>query len=184
MQADTSVCSHHIRFSYSSVHFTAWKKKSIDPFYCLEKKNLTPFHCFYLESKTNTVSCEEACCIFFCKKFNEENVKICIKRVEKMMEVEICYQSDPIESELVCEARMFGAPGLFNIITEACKAMPAEVLYSFTYLSKRYAIQCYNKTQSLSSQRQGTIIFGSMPFIFLLRTFNFFKVTKFTALTV
>ncbi|ORE01053.1 hypothetical protein BCV72DRAFT_86569, partial [Rhizopus microsporus var. microsporus] len=61
MQADTSACSHHIRFSSST----------------------GPFHCFCLEFKMNTVSREEACCIFFCKKFNEENVKICTERVEK-----------------------------------------------------------------------------------------------------
>lgn len=63
----------------------------------------------------DTVSREEACCIFYCKKFNEKNVKICTERVTKMEEAEICYRSNPTEQEIVCEARIFGAPSLFNM---------------------------------------------------------------------
>jgi hypothetical protein len=63
----------------------------------------------------NTISREEACCIFYCKKFNEENAKIYIERVGKMEEVEICYRNNPNEPELVCESRVFGAPNLFNL---------------------------------------------------------------------
>lgn len=81
----------------------------------LKKKSTGPFYCFCLESKMNIVSREEACCIFFCKKFNEENGKICTERVEKMVGVEICYRSNPTEPELVCEAQIFGAPSLFNM---------------------------------------------------------------------
>ena len=61
------------------------------------------------------VSLEEACCIFYCKKFNEENVKICAERIAKMEEVEICYRSNPNERGIVCEARIFGAPNLYNL---------------------------------------------------------------------
>lgn len=63
----------------------------------------------------NTVSFEQACCIFYCKEFNEENVKICTERVAKMENAKICYRSKPSEPEIVCEARIFGAPNLFNM---------------------------------------------------------------------
>jgi hypothetical protein len=63
----------------------------------------------------NTISREEACCIFYCKQFNEENAQICTQRVDKMEEAEICFRSNINEPEIVCEARIFGAPILYSL---------------------------------------------------------------------
>lgn len=32
-----------------------------------------------------------------------------------MEEVEICYRNNPNEPEIVCEARIFGTPNLYNL---------------------------------------------------------------------
>lgn len=63
----------------------------------------------------NIISCEEACCIFYCEKFNEENAKIYTERIAKMEDVEICYKNNPNELMLICESRMCGAPDLFTL---------------------------------------------------------------------
>jgi hypothetical protein len=58
---------------------------------------------------------KEACCIFFCKKYTEENAKIYTGRVDKLEDVEICFTYNPNEPILICEWRIYGAPGLYKL---------------------------------------------------------------------
>ncbi|KAG1135147.1 hypothetical protein G6F37_013078 [Rhizopus arrhizus] len=61
------------------------------------------------------ISKEEASCIFYCKAFEEENVKICIQNIEASPEVDLCYTNDPNEPSLVCKSRIFGSPNSYKL---------------------------------------------------------------------
>lgn len=61
------------------------------------------------------ISKEEASCIFYCKAFEEENVKICIQNIEASPEVDLCYTNDPNEPSLVCKSRIFGSPHSYKL---------------------------------------------------------------------
>ncbi|EPB82224.1 hypothetical protein HMPREF1544_11029 [Mucor circinelloides 1006PhL] len=61
------------------------------------------------------ISKEEASCIFYCKQYNEENVKVCLLNVETSPDVTLCYVNNPYEPMLVCNHRVFGAPAFYKL---------------------------------------------------------------------
>lgn len=61
------------------------------------------------------ISKEEASCIFYCKQYNEENVKVCLLNVETSPDVTLCYVNNPYEPMLVCNYRVFGAPAFYKL---------------------------------------------------------------------
>lgn len=62
----------------------------------------------------NSISREEACCVFYCKKYTQENAKIYTERVDKMEDTNICFTNNPKEPMLICESRIYGAPDLYK----------------------------------------------------------------------
>lgn len=61
------------------------------------------------------ISKEKASCVFYCKAFEEENVKICIQNIEASPEINLCYTNDPNEPSLVCKSRILGSPNSYKL---------------------------------------------------------------------
>lgn len=55
------------------------------------------------------ISKEEASCLFYCKSFEEGNVKTCMQNIEKSPDVDLCYINNPDEPMLICKSRIFGS---------------------------------------------------------------------------
>ncbi|KAI8388295.1 uncharacterized protein BYT42DRAFT_559595 [Radiomyces spectabilis] len=53
---------------------------------------------------------DHALCALFCEEFNEQNVILLRKRLEKMNDFEICYESDPAKPVLLPLRRLYGNP--------------------------------------------------------------------------
>lgn len=53
-----------------------------------------------------SISREQAICIFYCKEFNEENVRSLLKKINKLEELELCYDDDPKYPLLVTRVRI------------------------------------------------------------------------------
>lgn len=63
----------------------------------------------------NIICFEQACCMFYCKEYNDLNAKTYTDRVKEMEGIQIYYCKNPNEPKLVCETRMFGAPNLHKL---------------------------------------------------------------------
>lgn len=63
-----------------------------------------------------SISREQPICIFYCKEFNEENVRRLLKKIDTLEE--LCYDDDPKYSLLVTRvrARQFSYSHLHSII--------------------------------------------------------------------
>jgi hypothetical protein len=61
-----------------------------------------------------TITREQAICMFYCEKYNDENVAELIKRIDEMKDVDICYTEDPTEPFLVFEGKINQNPYRFH----------------------------------------------------------------------
>ncbi|KAG2192561.1 hypothetical protein INT46_002693 [Mucor plumbeus] len=52
------------------------------------------------------ISREQAVCIFYCEKFNEENVSKLSKKLDNIGDLELCYEDDPKHPLLVLRLRV------------------------------------------------------------------------------
>jgi hypothetical protein len=57
---------------------------------------------------------EQAICMFFCKEFNEENIKTLVKRIDDMKDIDVCYRDDPTDPVLVSNSMINGYPFKYN----------------------------------------------------------------------
>jgi hypothetical protein len=48
---------------------------------------------------------EQAICMFFCKEFNEENIKTLVKRIDDMKDIDVCYRDDPTDPVLISSTK-------------------------------------------------------------------------------
>jgi hypothetical protein len=62
-----------------------------------------------------TISREEAICILYCEKYTEANVETLSKRINEMIDIEICYNNDPYEPMLQCIKRIYGSPNVYHL---------------------------------------------------------------------
>lgn len=53
-----------------------------------------------------SISREQAICIVYCKEFNDENVRWLLKKIDKLEELELCYDDDPKHPLLVTCVRV------------------------------------------------------------------------------
>ncbi|KAL0074018.1 hypothetical protein F4703DRAFT_1781198 [Phycomyces blakesleeanus] len=56
----------------------------------------------------NMISKEEASCIFFCKKYSEENSMSCLNKIERMEDIELCYSTNSRRPSVQSEATIYG----------------------------------------------------------------------------
>ncbi|CAO3664011.1 unnamed protein product [Rhizopus stolonifer] len=75
------------------------------------------------------ISKEEAGCIFYGKEFKEENVEICLQKIQLSPDVDLCYINDPHEPFLVCNSRIHGSPKYYKLYKskEVLEQVQAEV---------------------------------------------------------
>ncbi|ORX52022.1 hypothetical protein DM01DRAFT_1337010 [Hesseltinella vesiculosa] len=62
-----------------------------------------------------SITRQQAICMFYCEKYNEENIVKLSKRIEEIEDVDICYMNDPASPLLQCQKRINQNPFMYNL---------------------------------------------------------------------